>query len=70
MWWECSECGSQIKRGRRPICCGECGIAGPVFVPAERDAGQVCGGATWRDAWWMAGFERPPGLEWVSELTG
>lgn len=35
MWWECSECGAQTERVRRPLHCDECGTAGPVFTQID-----------------------------------
>ena len=35
MWWECSECGGHIERARPPVVCGECGMAGVIFVPVD-----------------------------------
>ncbi len=35
MWWECSECGSQVERSRAPLRCNECGTAGVIFVSLD-----------------------------------
>ena len=59
MWWECSECGGHIERGRAPVRCRECGMAGIFFVPVDIDpmAGEPDADGI-RDVWLRAGLER------------
>ena len=57
MYWECSECGGQLKRRRPPSVCPSCGLAGVMFIPADADeTGRVPAGSL-REAWVRAGFE-------------
>jgi predicted nucleic acid-binding Zn-ribbon protein len=58
MWWECSECGIEISRGFRPLRCPECGVAGHLFVPAERDEDGAPSTCSRRDLWLLAGIDR------------
>lgn len=57
MLWECSECGHHVVRLRPPIVCGECGLAGAVFVRAdETEPAQEPNNLS--AAWLRAGMER------------
>ena len=59
MYWECSECGGQLKRRRPPVKCPSCGLAGVVFMPTDLgDTGDCAiAGAGLRDVWFRAGLE-------------
>jgi len=60
MWWECSECGGHIERARAPVVCGECGMAGVIFVPVEL-AHPIAGDPdadSMRAVWLRAGWEQ------------
>lgn len=59
MYWECSECGGQLKRRRPPVVCPSCGLAGVVFMPTDPDDAdhQAIAGASLRDVWFRAGLE-------------
>lgn len=55
MRWECSECGGRLEVDRPPMICGECGLAGAIFVetgPGEDEPDDL------RAAWLRAGLER------------
>ncbi len=58
MYWECSECGGQLKRRRPPSVCPSCGLAGAIFVPADPDDEHVPVSSL-REAWIRAGVEAP-----------
>ena len=64
MWWECSECGSHMEGERPPLVCGECGLAGIIFVPVEIEE-PIAGDPdtdSLRAAWLRAGMERGQAL--------
>lgn len=65
MWWECGECGFQVERSRRPVCCEECGVAGPVFVEAGVHGEGPAGYQSWRDVWLQAGIQGDARFTWV-----
>lgn len=58
MWWECSECGSCAERIAAPLVCRECGVAGPIFVPAEVGLEGDPEVDSLRMAWLRAGLDR------------
>ena len=58
MFWECSECGERIVRRNAPFVCRECGMAGPVYVPAERGIDEETDADDLRDAWLRIGMMR------------
>ena len=59
MWWECSECGSNVERARAPAVCRDCGTAGVIFAPVGNH--EPIGGDpdvdSLRAVWLRAGFE-------------
>jgi hypothetical protein len=59
MYWECSECGGELKRRRPPVVRPCCGLAGVVFMPAGagEDSEHELRGASLRDVWFRAGVE-------------
>ena len=70
MKWECTECGSLVKRIRRPTVCPTCGIGGSLFVLAGTDPEDGVLDGSFREAWLEYGMNWPgqtladgPGLE-------
>ena len=54
MWWECGECGGQIRRERQPVVCRECGRASEAFV---RVSPELDADSEPHAAWIRAGVE-------------
>lgn len=61
MFWECSECGARVMRRNAPMVCRECGMAGPLFVAADRGIEEESDSEDLRDAWVRAGMIRASG---------
>ena len=59
MWWECSECGTNVERPRRPIKCKTCGTAGPVYSPVNPEEIQRPSLDNLRQTWFEVGFSWP-----------
>ncbi len=57
MYWECSECGGQLKRRRPPVVCPSCGLAGVVFMPADPEDADRHAVESLREVWFRAGLE-------------
>ena len=59
MHWECTECGSLVKRIHRPDVCPYCGIGGALFVPAGTDPEDGVLDGSFREAWLDYGMKWP-----------
>ena len=66
MWWECSVCGHQVERPKRPLTCDECGIAGDIFVEADIYGEGVSDQRSLREIWLRAGLEGAAPLAWAA----
>jgi predicted amidophosphoribosyltransferase len=57
MWWECSECGSQVERPRLPSVCSDCGTAGSSVASSDPSFVDAPHADDARAAWLDIGFE-------------
>jgi hypothetical protein len=61
MWWECSECGACVARARPPAVCRTCGVAGAIFVAAERGLELDPEADSLKCSWLLQGLARAAG---------